>query len=75
MGCVTAYLLKEGRRLTLDDPALRPQECGDYVVVGGKQIRSSWLDLDHATVSTAHNKIGTRGESIEAKARVWVRRS
>ena len=67
-GCIHAYLLKGSQRLTLDDPGRRPQACGDYVVIAGKEIRSFTLDFDHAEVSAARSKIGALGKRIEIKA-------
>jgi alpha-galactosidase len=68
-GDLQAYLLKDGKRLTLDEPKREREAGGDYVVAGGKEIRDFDFDLDHAKVSAAQGKLGPRGKRIEISGR------
>jgi len=68
-GYVQAYLLKEGRRLTLDDPQSAATESANSVVAAGKEIADFTLDLDHVKVSAARGKIGEQGKRVEITGR------
>ncbi|MGA9474835.1 MAG: alpha-galactosidase [Terriglobales bacterium] len=61
-GYVQAFLVKDGHKLTLDDPAAG-DAAGDFAVQGGKRVHFS-LDLAHAKVLEASGKIGA-GKRIE----------
>src|ERR1700733_8991478 len=61
-GYVQAFLVKDGHKLTLDDPATG-DAAGDFVVQGGKQVHFS-VDLAHAKVVEASGKLGA-GKRIE----------
>jgi hypothetical protein len=63
-GYLQAYLLKDGSRLSLDEPQSGPAGAGDYLVSGGKEIRDFTLDLAHANVKDASGKLG-HGKRIE----------
>lgn len=73
-GYVRAYLLKNGKQFTLDDPAEGSQESANSIVAGGKEVADFALDFDHVKVSAASGKIGQQGKRIEiigrSKARV-----
>jgi alpha-galactosidase len=64
-GYVQAYLLKQGKRLTLDDPAGSGPESSNSVTVAGKEIANFTLDFDHVKVTAARGKIGERGKRVE----------
>ncbi len=59
-GYLQAYLVKDGRRLTLDEPS----SVGESLVAGSKEIRDFTLDFEHVKVSDAQGKLGTLGEPI-----------
>jgi len=64
-GYIKAFLLHDGRRLTLDDPALQPDD-GDYVVHHGRAIHFV-LDFARAQVLDSSGKLGP-GKRIEIPA-------
>ncbi len=66
-GYVRAYLLKDGKRLTLDEPDSAGSP--ETVRVGGKEIHDFALDFDHVKVSNVQGKIGSRGKRVEITAR------
>jgi alpha-galactosidase len=68
-GYVEAYLLKQGKRLTLDDPAGSGPDSSNSVTVDGKEIADFTLDLDHVKVSEARGKIGEQGKRVEITGR------
>ena len=68
-GYVQAYLLKQGKRLTLDDPAGSGPDASNSVTVDGNEIADFTLDLDHVKVSEARGKIGEQGKRVEITGR------
>jgi alpha-galactosidase len=64
-GYLQAFLVKDGRRLTLDEPGTE----GETLVTGGNEIRDFVLDFEHARVSDARGKLGTLGKRIEVVGR------
>jgi len=60
-GYVETFLVKDGRKLTLDDST--GESAGDYVVQGGKPVRFS-ADFPHAKILEASGKLGA-GKRIE----------
>lgn len=68
-GYLRAYLLKDGRRLTLDEPEPGTASAAGYLVSGGKEIADWVLDFEHAQVAEAHGKLGTRGKRVEITGR------
>jgi len=68
-GYVQAYLLKQGKRLTLDDPGDAGAEPSSSVTVAGKEVAGFTLDLDHVRISEARGKLGERGKRIEITGR------
>src|ERR1019366_8969392 len=68
-GYVQAFLLRDGKSLTLDDPRADSDANGDYLVSSGREIRDFVLDLDHAKVSSASGRLGARGKRIEVSGK------
>ncbi len=68
-GYIQAYLLTDGKRLTLDEPEPGTASAGGYLASGGKEIRDFALDFDHVQVSEAHGKLGARGKRVEIAGR------
>ena len=68
-GHVQAWLLKDGKRLTLDEPQPGPAASGNSVVSGGKEIHDFVFDFEHARISDAQGKLGPRGKRVEIMAR------
>src|SRR5919108_3621734 len=62
-GSVQAFLLKDGSKLTLDEPG---SFAGDHVVHDGKEIHFK-LDFSQAKVNDAGGKLG-RGKHVEIPA-------
>ena len=62
-GYVQAFLLRDGQRLTLDDPAAGA--AGSGVTVQGKPVRDFALDLSNASVSNVTGKLGALGKRID----------
>ena len=62
-GYVQASLVKDGKRLTLDEPASDGLAESEYVVSGGKDIHFA-LDFSQARVTDAAGKMGT-GKRVE----------
>ena len=56
-GYVQAFLLRDGKRLTLDDPAANA--AGGSVTVEGKVVGDFTFDLSHATVADAIGKLSS----------------
>ena len=65
-GYVQAFLLRDGKRLTLDDPKLGQPADSDYLVQGANEIHFV-LDFDQAKVLESFGKLG-RGKHIEIPA-------
>src|ERR1700733_15640786 len=66
-GYVQAFLLKDGNKLSLDEPNVGPAAGSNFVSVAGKNVNFT-LDLEHARVSDAVGKMGS-GKRIEISAR------
>jgi alpha-galactosidase len=64
-GYIQGFLLKDGKRLTLDEPASGLAEGADSVTVSGKPTGSFALDFSKVKVSEAHGKLGPTGKRIE----------
>jgi len=64
-GYVQAFLVKEGKRLTLDEPGPAHEAASDYLLSAGQGIREFKLDFDHVKVSDVHGKAGARGKRVE----------
>jgi alpha-galactosidase len=66
-GYVQAFLLKDGKRLTLDEPVAGVPADSDFVRAGGKDVHFT-LDFQSAQVHEAMGKMGA-GKRIEIPAR------
>ncbi len=66
-GYLRGYLRVDGRELTLDDPQGKGSDDGDSIVIGGKEIHDFEMDLAHANVSDASQRLGPLGRRIEIK--------
>jgi alpha-galactosidase len=62
-GYTQAFLIKDGRKLTLDDPSVGSSAAGDYVIHAGKEVRF-FLDFARAKILEAAGKMGA-GKRIE----------
>ena len=67
-GYLKAFLLKDGKRLTLDDPGSGPAAAGDCLVSGGKESCDFSFDFSSAKISDARGKVGSRGKRVEITA-------
>lgn len=65
-GYIQSYLLREGKRWTLDEPKTGAPNESDYLVEGGKEVHFV-LDFDQAKVLESIGKLG-RGKHIEIPA-------
>ncbi len=68
-GYVQAFLLKDGNRLTLDEPEAGPSVSSDYLLSAGKEIREFNFDFDHVRILDAQGKLGTLGKRVEITGR------
>ncbi len=68
-GYVRAFLLKDGRQLTLDEPNAAPATPGSVVDSAGNSIRDIALDFSNAKISEPQGKMGTRGKKVEIRGR------
>jgi alpha-galactosidase len=66
-GYVQGFLLKDGKKLTLDEPSSEGRGGSDYLVAAGKDIRFK-LDFSQAKVRESEGKLG-RGKRVEIVAR------
>jgi len=66
-GYVQAFLLKDGKKLSLDEPNVGAPADSDYVRVGGKDVHFT-LDFQQAQVHEAIGKMGV-GKRVEIPAR------
>ena len=64
-GYVQAFLVKDGKRLTLDEPPAEPEAASDYLLSGGKEVRDFKFDFEHVRISEVRGKLGTRGKRVE----------
>jgi len=62
-GYLQAFLIRNGKRLTLDDPAA--DAAGGEATVAGKHARDFAFDLSKAVISDATGKLGTLGKRID----------
>jgi alpha-galactosidase len=68
-GYVKAFLLKDGKRLTLDEPQAGAAQSGVSMTLGGKEVSDINFHLDSAKVTDAHGKLGSRGKRVEVTGR------
>jgi alpha-galactosidase len=69
-GYVQAFLLKDGKRLTLDEPEPDRATSGDYVLSAGKELRSFTLDFRGVKVTDVHGPLGAQGKRVELTGRI-----
>ncbi len=63
-GRLTATLTKDGKRLTLDDPA---KQSGQLVRIGRQEVKDISFDLAHAQITDAQGKLGKLGKQIKVQ--------
>lgn len=66
-GYLQAFLQKDGRKLTLDEPSVGTPGGSDYLVVKGETLHFN-LDFSQAKVLESQGKMG-RGKRVEVPAR------
>jgi alpha-galactosidase len=66
-GYIQGFLVKDGKKLTLDEPRVGAPAGSDYLVAEGKEVRFT-LDFGNAKVLESQGKMG-RGKRIEIPAR------
>jgi alpha-galactosidase len=64
-GYVQGFLIKDGKRLTLDEPDSSPAALH----ADGKKVQDFTFDLAHAEIGDAQGKLGPLGKSVEVRAR------
>ncbi|HUU12734.1 MAG TPA: hypothetical protein VM182_03375, partial [Terriglobia bacterium] len=69
-GYIQAFMIKDGKKLTLDEPEAGPAGSGESCVVGGKPLQSARYDVEHAKVSDVSGDIGARGKRVVITGRV-----
>jgi alpha-galactosidase len=62
-GYLQAFLIRDGQRLTLDDPS--PDAAGGAATVAGKRVHDFVFDLAKPTVSDVTGKLGALGKRID----------
>jgi alpha-galactosidase len=68
-GYIQAYLLKDGTKLSLDEPEPAARSGSDSLFGAGREISDFAFVSDQAKVSEAHNNLGLPGKTVEVKAR------
>ncbi len=68
-GYVRAFLLQDGKRLTLDEPQAGVVEPGITMMIGGEEVSDIAFHLDSARVTDVRGKLGTRGKRVEVTGR------
>jgi alpha-galactosidase len=66
-GYVQAFLLRNGQRLTLDDPGA--DAAGGSATIAGRRVRDFALDLSQPAVTDVTGKLGALGRRIEVTGR------
>jgi alpha-galactosidase len=66
-GYIQAFLISDGKKLSLDDPSVGTAADSDFVQLGGKDVHFT-LDLQQAQVREAIGKMGV-GKRVEIPAR------
>src|SRR5579884_1099565 len=64
-GYLQGFLLKDGQRLSLDDPA--PNSAGATLIANGKNLGDFTYDVDHPSVTEAKGKLGPTGKRVEVR--------
>jgi alpha-galactosidase len=68
-GYVQAFLLKDGKGLSLDEPGAAASFPGDILSSAGREIRDFSLDLAHPKVADAAGRLGPAGRRVEIPGR------
>lgn len=68
-GYLRAGLLKDGKKLTLDEPETESQAFGDSVVIAGKEIRGFTFALGRARTLPPEIIPNARGKRVEVSGR------
>jgi alpha-galactosidase len=68
-GYIQAFLLQDGKRLTIDDPEDGQTAWEGSLLSGGKEIKDFLFDFSQVKVSETHGKIGPRGKRVELTAK------
>jgi len=68
-GYLQGRLLKNGKKLTLDDPAAGEAASCDVLISEGAPVRFDVLDFGRAKVSDISGALGKQGKRIEVSAR------
>ena len=64
-GYLEGHLIKDGQRLTLDEPAPGEADGGDLLVSGGAPVHFERPDFGSVKISDLHGAIGPRGKRVE----------
>lgn len=64
-GYLEGRLLREGQRLTLDEPLREEAEGGDLLVSDGAPVHFARPDFSNVKISDIHGAIGPRGKRVE----------
>jgi len=67
-GYLRGWLVKDGRRLTLDDPAPGEGGAGDLLTSDGKTVDFAPFDCRRAKITDVHGGIGPGGRRVELVA-------
>ena len=65
-GYLQAFLLRDGQRLTLDDPA--PDAAGAGVTIQGKPVHDFTFEMAEASVTNVTGKLGALGKRVDVIA-------
>src|SRR5215471_1749208 len=69
MGYLSATLVREGQKFTLDDVQADAEESADEVVSDGKPTHDFVLDLSKARVTNPSGRLGAIGKRIEVSGK------
>ena len=68
-GYVQAFLLKDGKRLSLDEPQAGAPVSGDTLFSAGREVSDFALDFGRVNVSDARGRLGSPGKRVEITGR------
>ena len=68
-GYVQAFLLKDGKRLSLEEPQAGAPVSGDTLFSAGREVSDFALDYGRVSVSDARGRLGSPGKSVEITGR------
>ena len=67
-GYIQAFLLRDGKRLTIDEPGADGAIPGGSIRTGDKELSDFTIDFSQVKVSETSGKLGTRGKRVELTA-------